>query len=67
MAIGFTEIMVIFVCILLVFGPKRIPELAKAFGQASNELKKAKASFHNETAELINDAKDVAESKKETQ
>lgn len=61
MAIGFTEIMIIFVCVLLVFGPQRIPELAKAVGQAAKELKKAKASLHNEAAEMITDAKDVAE------
>lgn len=42
MSIGYTEILLILTIILLLFGAKRIPELAKAFGKASSEFKKAK-------------------------
>ena len=42
MSIGFTEVLVILACVALLFGPKQIPELAKACGQAINEFKKAK-------------------------
>lgn len=42
MSIGYTEILLILAIILLLFGAKRIPELAKAFGKASSEFKKAK-------------------------
>lgn len=42
MSIGYTEILLIVAIILLLFGAKRIPELAKAFGKASSEFKKAK-------------------------
>ena len=42
MSLGFTEIILIALFILIVFGAKRIPELARAFGRASYEFKKAK-------------------------
>jgi sec-independent protein translocase protein TatA len=38
MSIGFTEILVILAVILLLFGAKRIPEIAKALGRASHEF-----------------------------
>lgn len=59
MSLGLTEILVIFVAILLLFGAKRIPEIARALGRASHEFKKAKDEIINETEEL----KDVAEKK----
>ena len=39
--IGLPELVVIFVVALLVFGPKRLPELAKALGKGMGELKRA--------------------------
>ena len=60
MSLGLTEILVIFVAILLLFGAKRIPEIARALGRASHEFKKAKDEIINETEEL----KDAAEKKK---
>ncbi|MBN2092951.1 twin-arginine translocase TatA/TatE family subunit [candidate division KSB1 bacterium] len=38
---GTWEIMVIMVAILLLFGSKRIPEVARGLGKGINELKKA--------------------------
>ena len=52
MSIGITEIIVILVVVLLLFGGKRIPELAKALGQASYEFKKAKETITNEANEF---------------
>ena len=59
MSLGLTEILVIFVAILLLFGAKRIPEIARALGRASHEFKKAKDEIINETEE----PKDAAEKK----
>ena len=59
MSLALTEILVIFVAILLLFGAKRIPEIARALGRASHEFKKAKDEIINETEEL----KDAAEKK----
>lgn len=39
--LGFTEILVLGAVVLLVFGPKRLPELAKGLGKGIREFKKA--------------------------
>lgn len=61
MSIGFTEILLILVVILLLFGAKRIPELAKALGRASNEYKKAKEVFQKESEDLMETVEKRAE------
>ena len=60
MPIGFTEVLLIVVFVLLVFGAKRIPELAKAIGRATYEFKKAKNALHEEGKELLEDAEKAA-------
>ncbi len=52
MGLSFTEILVIVAVILLLFGAKKIPELARALGRASYEFKKAKEDLVKETKEL---------------
>mgnify|MGYP003383646756 CR=1 FL=1 len=37
---GFTEIMIVLVIVLLLFGAKRIPEIAGSFGKGINEFKR---------------------------
>ena len=39
--IGFWEILLIVVILLLLFGPKKLPDLAKAIGEAYREFKKS--------------------------
>lgn len=39
--LGMQELIVIFVVALLVFGPKRLPELGKTLGKGISELKRA--------------------------
>ena len=51
--IGFSEILLILLVVLLVFGAKRIPEIAKALGRASYEYKKAKDELARESEELL--------------
>lgn len=48
MSFGWTEILVIVLFIVIVFGAKRIPDLARALGRASYEFKKAKNEFSDE-------------------
>jgi TatA/E family protein of Tat protein translocase len=54
--IGFPELLIIVAIALIVFGPNKLPELARAFGKAMREFKKAteeiKESFEEETREL---------------
>ena len=39
--IGLQELIIIFLVALLVFGPKKLPELAKSLGKGLGELKRA--------------------------
>ena len=41
MDVGFREILLILLIILILFGAKRIPEMMKAMGQGVKEFKKA--------------------------
>ncbi len=61
MSLGLPEIILIVLFVLLVFGAKRIPELARALGRASYEFKKAKADLANESKELVDSAEKAAE------
>ncbi len=61
MSLGITEITLILVVILLLFGGKRIPELARALGKATYEYKKAKDMIKKEADEI----KDSIEGKQE--
>lgn len=59
MSLGLTEIVLILVVVLLLFGGKRIPELAKALGKAQYEYKKAKELLQNE-AKVLKDTVEKA-------
>lgn len=59
--IGYTELILTFLVFFLLFGAKRIPELAKALGKASHEFKKAKDGLVSETEEMMNAAEKNAE------
>jgi len=39
MRIGTTELMVILVVVLIIFGPKQLPKLAKMFGKTAKSFK----------------------------
>ena len=40
-SLGFPELMLIFAVALLVFGPRRMPEIGRTLGKALGEFKKA--------------------------
>ena len=67
MSMGIPEIALILIVILLLFGGKRIPELAKAFGRATYEFKKAKAAIKKEAQELKDEIEAEAEKPQEYQ
>ena len=47
---GFPELIFIFLLCLLLFGAKKLPELAKGIGKSLGEFQKAKAEFEREIA-----------------
>lgn len=47
-SIGPTELIIIFVIILLIFGGKKLPELAKGLGKGIREFKKATKDVSDE-------------------
>jgi sec-independent protein translocase protein TatA len=48
MSIGWSEVLLICFVVLLLFGAKRIPEIARAFGKASREFQNAKDGMLDE-------------------
>lgn len=47
-SIGMPELIVIFLVILLLFGSKRLPELARGLGKGIREFKKATSELKDE-------------------
>src|SRR3990167_5319074 len=45
--IGFQELLLIMVIALLVFGPKKLPELGRAIGRATREFRRASDEFRS--------------------
>ncbi len=65
MSLGITEILLILVVVILLFGGKRIPEIARALGRASYEYKKAKNVIQKEAEELKNAIEETQEKPEE--
>ncbi len=59
--IGMPELILILIIALIIFGPKKLPELGKALGRGIREFRQAT----NELKEGINIEEGVNESKKE--
>jgi TatA/E family protein of Tat protein translocase len=46
-SLGIPELLLIFVVALIVFGPKKLPEIGRTLGKAMGEFKKATDDFKN--------------------
>src|SRR5262250_3086296 len=53
--LGFSEMLVIFIVALLVFGPKKLPELGKSLGKGIREFKKATEELKSSWEEQVKD------------
>jgi sec-independent protein translocase protein TatA len=49
--LGGPDMIIILLIVLLLFGAKRLPELARGLGQAMNEFTKAKDDMHRQIAQ----------------
>jgi sec-independent protein translocase protein TatB len=54
MNFSFSEILVLVVLGLILFGPKRLPEIARTLGKFMAEFKRASNEFQNQIHEEIN-------------
>jgi TatA/E family protein of Tat protein translocase len=54
MNLGFTEMIFIFVLALIIFGPKKLPEIGRQIGRALNEFKRASNEFKWQIESEIN-------------
>ncbi len=54
--LGWPEMVLIFVAILLLFGARRLPEMAKGLGKGIREFKKAIKDTTNEVKASVDDS-----------
>ena len=52
-SIGMPELIIIFVIALIIFGPRKLPELGKSLGKSLAEFKKASNELRNTLEEEI--------------
>ena len=62
-SIGMPELIIILVIALIIFGPRKLPELGKSLGRSLNEFKKASTDLQNtlEQEIKIEEQKEAAE------
>ena len=59
---GPTEWVLILVIVLVLFGAKKLPELARSLGQSMNEFRKAREEFDKELRQAGQDLKSAPQS-----
>ena len=55
---GGPDLIIILVIVLVLFGARKLPELARGLGQSMNEFRKAREEFDRELHSATNDLKD---------
>lgn len=61
------DLIILLVIVLVLFGAKRLPELARGLGQSVNEFKKAKEEFDKEVAKPSSTSAPADSEKKDDQ
>src|SRR4051794_1292556 len=64
--LGFSELILIFIIALLVFGPKKLPELGKSLGKGLKEFRKATEDLKSNWDEHIKDVERSVDDVKST-
>ena len=63
---GYEWILIIFVIIIVIFGAKKIPEIARSFGKATSEFEKARIQAKNELVKIKNEDSSLSREKLES-
>lgn len=63
--IGVPGLILILVIALIIFGPKKLPEIGKAVGQTLTEFKKSAKELTSDVAEEIDEVKKEVKEQKE--
>ena len=58
--VGLPEVTVILVLALIIFGPKKLPELGKQLGKTLQSLKKASNEFQEELNKVVNEPENIS-------
>tara|TARA_Y100001933_G_scaffold113177_1_gene113281 strand:+ start:132 stop:371 length:240 start_codon:yes stop_codon:yes gene_type:complete len=59
--VGLPEVTVILILALLIFGPKKLPELGKQLGKTLKSLKSASNEFQNEIEKVISEPTNISD------
>jgi sec-independent protein translocase protein TatA len=65
MGIGFPELMIILVIIMIIFGAGKLPEIGSAFGNSIRNFKKSMKEAEENAEELTESTDEAAETAKE--
>ncbi len=57
--VGLPEIAVIAALALIVFGPKKLPELGRSLGKTIKSLQKASSEFEHELKKVVTDSEEI--------
>src|SRR5438067_8725533 len=60
MNLGMSEMIFIFLLALIIFGPKKLPEIGAQFGKALNEFKRASNEFKSQLEDEIRNLDNAA-------
>ena len=63
--IGFPGLIIILIIALVIFGPKKLPEIGKAAGQTLSEFKKSAHDLTSDVTDEVNEAKNIVKEDKE--
>ncbi len=55
--VGWPELLIIFIIILIIFGPRKLPEVAEAMGKSIQKFKRASKDAREEIQSEIDDVK----------
>jgi sec-independent protein translocase protein TatA len=61
--VGWQELLIVLFLVLLFFGPKRLPDMAEAFGKSIQKFKKASRDMGNEIQSSAEKKPEITEGK----